>query len=105
MRTRPPLTGVALGWRPELAADLLRAPDTVDFLEVVAETCFAQPPAWREAVALAEMKPVVPHGVKLSLGSADGIEHARARRLGALARALRAPAVTEHVALTRAGHR
>jgi uncharacterized protein (UPF0276 family) len=103
-RTRP-LEGVGLGWRPELAADVLRAPQTVDFLEVVADTCFAQPAAWREARALAEIKPVVPHGVKLSLGSADGIDPARARRLGALARELGAPAVTEHVALTRGGGR
>src|SRR4051812_35405365 len=100
-----PLEGVALGWRPELAADVLRAPESVDFLEVVADTCFAQPAAWREARAVAEIRPVVPHGVKLSLGSADGIDPARTRRLGALARELRAPAITEHVALTRAGGR
>jgi uncharacterized protein len=100
-----PLAGVALGWRPELAADVLRAPDSVDFLEVVADTCFAQPAAWREARAVAELKPVVPHGVKLSLGSAGGVDLARARRLGALARELKAPAISEHVALTRAGGR
>jgi uncharacterized protein (UPF0276 family) len=104
LRSRP-LEGVALGWRPELAADVLRDPDSVDFLEVVAESCFAQPAARREACALAEMRPVVPHGVKLSLGSADGIDMARARMLGALARDLRAPVITEHVALTRAGGR
>ena len=100
-----PLAGVALGWRPELAVDLLRSPESVDFLEVVADTCFAQPSAWREACAIAELKPVVPHGVKLSLGSADGIELWRARKLGALARELRAPAISEHVAFTRAGGR
>jgi len=104
LRTRP-LAGVALGWRPELAADLLRDPDGVDFLEVVADTCFAQPSAWREARALAEIKPVVPHGVKLSLGSADGVDLARARKLGALARELGAPAISEHVAMTRGGGR
>jgi uncharacterized protein (UPF0276 family) len=105
MEPTRPLSGVALGWRPELAADVLRAPDSVDFLEVVADTCFAQPAAWREARAIAELKPVVPHGVKLSLGSADGVDLARARKLGALARDLRAPAITEHVALTRGGGR
>jgi uncharacterized protein len=99
------LAGVALGWRPELAADLLREPDGVDFLEVVADTCFAQPAAWREARAIAELKPVVLHGVKLSLGSAEGVDLVRARKLGALARELRAPAITEHVALTRSGDR
>jgi uncharacterized protein (UPF0276 family) len=43
--------------------------------------------------------------VKLSLGSAEGIDVERARRLGALARELRAPVVTEHVAFVRAGGR
>jgi uncharacterized protein len=97
--------GVGIGWRPELAADLLRAPRVVDFIEVVAETCFAQPAARREARALAEIWSVVPHGVKLSLGSADGIDLDKARRLGALARELRAPAISEHVALTCGGGR
>jgi uncharacterized protein (UPF0276 family) len=105
MQHNRPLAGVALGWRPELAADLLRDPEGVDFLEVVADTCFTQPSAWREARALAELRPVVPHGVKLSLGSADGVDLARARKLGALARELGAPALSEHVAMTRGGGR
>jgi len=100
-----PRDGVAVGWRPELATDLLRAPEAVDFIEVVAETCFAQPALRREACAAAELWPVVPHGVKLSLGSAEGVDLERARRLGSLARELRAPAISEHVALTRGGGR
>ena len=97
--------GVGIGWRAELASDLLRAPGVVDFVEVVAETCFAQPAARREARAIAELWPVVPHGIKLSLGSADGIDLDKARRLGDLARELGAPAISEHVALTRGGRR
>src|SRR5437660_140412 len=97
--------GVALGWRKELAADLLGAPSSVDFVEVVAETCFSAVAARREAQALAEIWPIVPHGVKLSLGSAGGIDRERARKLGALAREVRAPAISEHVAFTRGGQR
>ena len=92
-----------LGFRTELSSDLLAAPQTVDFVEVVAESCYAQRAAWREACALAEMWPVVPHGVKLSLGSADGIDVGRVRRLGALAREVQAPVISEHVAFTRGG--
>lgn len=103
-RTRT-AAGVALGWRPELAVELLREPESVDFLEVVADTCFSQPAAWREARAIAELKTVVPHGVKLSLGSAQGIDLGRARKLGRLARELGAPAISEHIALTRGGDR
>jgi uncharacterized protein (UPF0276 family) len=97
--------GVGLGFRPELAADLLRSPEVVDFVEVVAESCFVQPAARREAQALAQIWPVVPHGVKLSLGSAEGIDLERARALGALARTLRAPVISEHVAFVRSGDR
>lgn len=97
--------GVGVGWRAELALDLLRSPGSADFVEVVAETCFVQPEARREARAIAEVWPVIPHGVKLSLGSAEGIDPDRARALGALAKALRAPIVSEHVAFVRSGDR
>lgn len=103
--SRAVLGGVGLGFRPELAADLLADPGVVDFVEVVAESVFVSAAARREARALAETWPVVPHGVKLSLGSADGIDPERARRLGALARELGARAVSEHVAMTRGGRR
>src|SRR5262245_30854742 len=98
-------SGVGLGWRPELAADLLRAPECLDFVELVAESCMVQQATRREARALAAIWPVVVHGVKLSLGSAEGIDVERARELGRLARELRACAVTEHVAFVRSGGR
>ena len=70
---------------------------------MVAETCYTQAATRREAIAMRERWPVIPHGVKLSLGSADGIDLDRARRLGVLARELRAPMISEHVSFTRAG--
>lgn len=97
--------GVGLGWRPELAADLLRSPGSVDFVEVVAESCLVQPALLREVRALTDVWPVVPHGVKLSLGSAEGIDPERARALGGLARELGAPLVSEHVAFVRSHER
>ncbi|WP_437817054.1 DUF692 domain-containing protein [Sorangium sp. So ce1078] len=96
---------VGIGFRPEIAADLLAAPSAVDFVEVVAEACFSSPAARREASAIARIWPVVPHGVKLSLGSASGVDLDRARRLGALCRELAAPVVSEHVAFVRGGGR
>ena len=99
----PGKRSVGLGFRAELATDLVTAPSTVDFVEIVAESCYTQRTSRREACAVAEIWPVVPHGVKLSLGSAEGVDLDRARRLGALARELRAGVITEHVAFTRAG--
>jgi hypothetical protein len=96
---------VGIGWRAEIAGPLMAAPAAADFLEVVAEPCFASRSARREVEALAEIWPVVPHGLKLSLGSADGIEPERAQRLGDLARSLRSPVISEHVAFVRAGGR
>jgi uncharacterized protein len=95
------LDGVGLGWRRELAADLLASPGVVDFIEVVAESCHVQAKLRREALALSRMWPVALHGVKLSLGSAEGLREDRARLLGELARELAAPVVSEHVAFTR----
>jgi hypothetical protein len=99
------LRGVGLGWRTELAADLLADPRLVDFVEVVAESCMVQPRLRDEAAALTAIWPVLVHGVKLSLGSADGIDDDRAKQLGALAKRLRSPVISEHVAFTRGGAR
>lgn len=99
------LQGVGIGWRRELAHDLLRRRGSVDFVEVVAETCFVRDRLYAEVRAAAESWPVVLHGVKLSLGSADGIDVEHARRLGHLARELGSPWLTEHVSFTRAGER
>ncbi|MDB4934734.1 MAG: hypothetical protein JWP87_1706 [Labilithrix sp.] len=99
-----PVRGVGIGYRRELAHALFARPEAVDFVEVVAEAC-REPAQRREAAALAEVWPVVPHGVKLSLGSAEGIDEGRARDFGRLARELRAPLVSEHVSFVRAGGR
>ncbi len=100
-----PKLAAGLGFREEIAADLLRAPKSVDFVEVVAESCFVKPSARREALAVSEIWPVIPHGVKLSLGCAEGIEKDRAKSLGTFAKDLRAPFISEHVAFVRSGTR
>lgn len=94
--------GVGLGFRPRLAGALLRDPARVDFLEVVAEACRDRE-VRREVVALSRVWPVVLHGVSLSLGSAEGLDRARVDWFAELARELRAPLVSEHIAFVRAG--
>lgn len=94
--------GVGLGFRPELAAHLLAGRLRPDFLELVAEGCLS-PARLREAAALGQMWPLALHGVKLSLGSADGLDERRAARFARIARDIRAAVVTEHVSFVRAG--
>jgi uncharacterized protein (UPF0276 family) len=98
------LEGAGIGWRPEIAADLLRAPGVASFVEVTAEACVSAA-ARREAAAVSEIWPVALHGVKLSLGSAEGIDVSRARKLAALAKDTKARVVSEHVAFVRGGGR
>jgi uncharacterized protein len=97
-----PQSGVGIGWRSELAADLLMRTAVVDFVEVTAEACVTAA-AFREARAVAEAWPVVVHGVKTSLGSAEGFDAERAKKLGDVARAVRASVISEHVAFVRSG--
>jgi uncharacterized protein (UPF0276 family) len=96
--------GVGVGWRPEIAGWVAGLPGPA-FCEVIAETLApAAPP--RGVVELRERGiPVVPHGVRLSLGGAEPVEGSRVRHLAACAAALQAPLVSEHVAFVRAaGH-
>jgi uncharacterized protein (UPF0276 family) len=96
---------VGLGWREELASDLLNSPTSVDFIEFIAETAFVHPATHRQALALREIWPVFVHGVKLSLGSVYGVEDEKFARFAKLARDVRAPMVSEHVSFTQAGGR
>jgi uncharacterized protein (UPF0276 family) len=100
--------GVGIGWRPEIAAFVGTCVDSgpdLAFCEVIAEALApAVPP--RGVVELRERGvPVVPHGVRLSLGGTDPVDPARVAHLAACARALGSPLVSEHVAFVRAGGR
>jgi uncharacterized protein len=95
------LSGVGIGWRAELAGFVARRRG-LGFVEVVAESLHADRPL---PPGLAELRrrgvPVVPHGVRLSLGSAAEPDPARVGHLAGLAERLEAPLVSEHVAFVR----
>jgi uncharacterized protein len=97
------LAGVGIGWRPELAGFAARR-EGLGFAEVVAESLHdGQPlPDGLEAL-LARGVPVVPHGVRLSLGSTEEPDPGRVAHLAALAERLGSPLVSEHVAFVRGG--
>ncbi|MVU80041.1 DUF692 family protein [Nocardia sp. ET3-3] len=57
-----------------------------------------------ELVALLDRDiPAVPHGISLSLGSAEPVDDRRVAHLADCARALGSPLVSEHIAFVRAG--
>ena len=98
------VSGTGIGFRPRLAGALLRRPERVDFIEVVAESC-RDLEVRREVVALSRIWPVVLHGVSLSPGSAEGVDLERVGWFAELARELDARLVSEHMAFVRAGGR
>ena len=100
---RMTLTGVGIGWRPELAGFAERR-HGLGFAEVVAESLHDDQPLPAGLADLLERGvPVIPHGVRLSLGSAEVPDPARVGHLAALAERLGAPLVSEHLAFVRAG--
>lgn len=99
-----PVLGAGLGYREPYRADLLLGGEGVDFLEVIADHYLDAPPEkLRELDRLAERFPLIPHGLDLSLGGADGLDAAYRDRLLGLVRRLDPPWWSEHVAFTRAG--
>jgi uncharacterized protein (UPF0276 family) len=97
-----PALGVGIGWRPEIDLTVQRLPG-VDFVEVVAENvCPDHLPESLRALR-ARRVPVLPHGVTLSLGSAEPPARDRLNRLAQCAVALDAPLVSDHIAFVRAG--
>ncbi|GAA3848494.1 DUF692 domain-containing protein [Saccharothrix violaceirubra] len=75
----------------------------VDFVEVVAENLHVG--HLPESVLLLRERgiPVLPHAVSLSLGGADPVDPKRVAHLAALAEAVDAPFVSDHVCFVRAG--
>ncbi len=99
-----PTLGVGLGFREPFRGELFLARDRVDFLEVTADHYLdASPEKDRELALLADHFPLIPHGLNLSLGGAEGLDPAYLAKLAALVRRLAPPWWSEHVAFTRAG--
>lgn len=100
---RPALDlGIGVGWRPELALMIERRSD-LGFIEVIAENIDPGRPLPAPIERLKERGiQVIPHGVTLSLGSAERPDPKRVEALASLAERLGAPVVSEHAAFVRA---
>jgi uncharacterized protein len=99
-----PALGVGLSFRPSFRADLFRQRDQVDFLEITADHYFKAPPEkLAELDLLAAHFPLIPHGLDLSLGSAEGIDGTYLDLFAALVGRVSPPWWSEHLAFTHAG--
>ncbi|MEC3914324.1 DUF692 domain-containing protein [Nocardia sp. CDC160] len=113
-----PAGALGIGWRREICG-MLAGLEGIGFCEVIAESLTAdhsRPPRdsrsrGRATVTVPEELaalvrrgiPAVPHGISLSLGSAEGVDDGRITQLAESARTLGSPLVSEHIAFVRAG--
>ena len=99
-----PVLGVGLGFREPYRAEVFLHRDRIDFLEITVDHYLgSSTEKRRELELLAESFTLIPHGLNLSLGSAEGLDRSYRDRLLSLVRELRPPWWSEHVAFTRAG--
>lgn len=103
-----PVLGVGLGYRDAYKPEVMLAEgdDKVDFLEIIADHYLdASPWKARELEMLAERYTLIPHGLNLSLGSAEGLDAEYRDALIGLVNRLNPPWWSEHIAFTKAGGR
>lgn len=100
----PARLGMGIGWRPEIAGVVAGLAD-LRFCEVIAESIDPAAPPRGVVELRGRGIPMIAHGVRLSLGSADGLDAHRVAHLAACVDALDAPLAGEHVSFTRAGGR
>jgi uncharacterized protein (UPF0276 family) len=99
-----PTLGVGIGFREPFLAELFRNRDLVDFLEITADHYFGglvEKDA--ELELLARHFTIIPHGLDLSLGSAEGIDKDYLAAMVRIVERLNPPWWSEHIAFTRAG--
>lgn len=99
-----PKLGVGLGFRPHFKGELFLHREQVDFLEITADHYMdAGPEKLEELELLKRHFPLIPHGLSLSLGTADGIDEGYLEKLAALIGSIRPAWWSEHICFTTAG--
>src|SRR4030095_4299884 len=99
-----PSLGVGLGYRAPHFTDLFLHRREVDFLEITADHFFAAPlDKGEQFKILRDHFTLIPHGLNLSLGSAEGIDESYLGKFATLVAEADPPWWSEHIAFTKAG--
>lgn len=99
-----PKLGVGIGFREPFRADLFLHQNKIDFLEITADHYFdVSRKKLAELDLLKEHFSLVPHGLNLSLGSAEGIDELYLEKFAALVENVNPPWFSEHLCFTRSG--
>lgn len=99
-----PQLGVGIGFREPFKSELFFNQNKVDFLEIVAEHYLdVLPHKEQELELLMAHFPIIPHGINLSIGSAEGIDEVYLQKLARLIHKINPPWWSEHLSFTKAG--
>ncbi len=96
--------GVGLGFRSNFKSDLFLNQAKVDFLEITADhyiDCSRDKLA--ELELLKDHFPLIPHGLSLSIGSAEGVDEVYLEKFAALVESVSPKWFSEHICFTKSG--
>lgn len=98
-----PSLGVGLGFRPVHREEIFRHRHSIDFFEIVADHYYSPSPIKQAELELLKNNfPLIPHGLGLSIGSADGVDARYLRNFQAVVEAIGPAWCSDHIAFTRA---
>ena len=99
-----PALGAGLGFRSAFRSSLFLQQSAVDFLEITIEHYLdANSEKEAELSLLRSHFPLIPHGLNMSLGSAEGIDPMYLDKVAAFVEKVNPPWWSEHICFTRAG--
>lgn len=96
--------GIGIGFREQLRADIFLNQSEIDFLEITADHYFdANDRKSEELNILKEHFELIPHGLDLSLGSADGIDEGYLDKFAELVELVQPEWFSDHICFTKSG--
>lgn len=99
-----PKLGVGVGFRAPFKSDLFLHRSEVDFIEITVDHFLDRGKEGDEELTLlADHFTIIPHGLDLSLGSAEGLNERYLEKVAKIVATVRPPWWSEHIAFTRAG--
>lgn len=99
-----PVLGVGIGFRPELHREQSRFEDRIDWFELIADRYLRSVPEGLDrALPMLARRPLVPHGLEMSVGADEPLDRGYCDQMAELVRTVRAPFCSDHLCMTRVG--
>lgn len=97
-------TKIGLGFRPQLKSDIFLHQNQIDFLEITADHYIdATSQKLAELELFKQHFPLIPHGLSLSLGSAEGVDEVYLEKFAELIEKLQPEWFSDHICFTKSG--